>query len=311
MNNYLNILIILKTAIMELRINDTPVERINYPGIADTMIKLVALPLDSRQKGGEQIGWIPDENTFGSADTNIGRQKRRKIYNTSGRGTIYWYLSPLFGFTEYIKVLYKIPFSLVLRRQINNSLIFHSDATLANHFGHLHIKAINWLIPYVQLEPSIKTVFLKQLTTHKTFDVIFKKRNVYLTNISATEGDQTINLFNLSSPPRYFLIAFQNTVNNYVSNNSLFNQNNISSIQLLVGSALYPRTPIKVGFADRIDLTEPYDNYKKMCSKFFNFPQLSMYEFSHMYPMYCFDTSCQDEDIVRSGSNVSLRITKK
>jgi len=74
---------------MELRINDTPIERINYPGIADTMIKLVTLPLESRQKGGEQIGWIPDENTFGSEETNTGRVKRRKIYNTYGRGNIY------------------------------------------------------------------------------------------------------------------------------------------------------------------------------------------------------------------------------
>ena len=90
---------------MELRINDTPIETINNPGIADTMIKLVALPLDTRKQSGDHIGWIPDEYSKSAKDTNDGRALRKKIYNKPKRGTIYWYLYPLFGFTEYQNIL--------------------------------------------------------------------------------------------------------------------------------------------------------------------------------------------------------------
>jgi hypothetical protein len=293
---------------MELRINDKPVETIQQCGIADTMIKLVSLPLDMRDKSGEQIGWIPDEHSFDVRDTNIGRNRRKRLYNKHGKGTIQWYLSPLFGFTEYQKVLYKIPVSLILQREINDRYIFHSDEK--DKVGHLRIKNIRWLIPYVELESKVKSFFLKQMET-KSFDVVFKRRKTHIVDITGVTGEQTIKLFSSANPPRYLLMAIQMEASAYEINNSLFKNYGITSMQLQVGDgALYPSAPIRMNFIEKTDVSEIYDNYKKVCECFGTFPQLSVYEFMKMYPIFCFDLTCQDNDIVRNGADVYLHLNK-
>ena len=295
---------------MELKINGQSVEIIYEPGEADTLLKQIFFPIDIREKSGDFIGWIPDKiktnkiteetNAEQFVTNNKGRDRRKDLYNDTKEFTIYWYFSPLFGFSEYRKLLYNIPFSLILKRQVDNKLIFDKDP------GHVHIRSLELLVPYVRLENKVKAFFLKQINENDTFECVFKKREgIQIQEISATTGKQQIRLFNTSNSPKYIIIAFKTND----ERSGYFSKYGVTQIQLSVGNTNYPSDPIKVSYKGMIDVVGVYDLYRKMCKNFGILPQLSMVEFIQS-PFYCFDVSKRNPEIVLNGAQVTLKVNK-
>ena len=55
---------------------------------------------------------------------------------------------------------------------------------------------------------------------------------------------------------------------------------------------------------------ESYNAYSEISKVFENEPQLNPIDFRNLYPIYCFDLSTPDENLVKNGIQIQLDIKK-
>ena len=61
---------------------------------------------------------------------------------------------------------------------------------------------------------------------------------------------------------------------------------------------------------EHFNVLESYNAYSEICKVFGSEPQLKPIDFRNLYPIYCFDLSAQDENLVKNGIQIQLEIKK-
>ncbi|ESO85538.1 hypothetical protein LOTGIDRAFT_155023 [Lottia gigantea] len=109
----------------------------------------------------------------------------------------------------------------------------------------------------------------------------------------------------------------QNLPDSQTNNNNVFrvalNQNQdpvICKVQERLNNDNYPNQPLTINPSTK-DYNELYRNYKNMCELFGNPPQFEYVDFALNHPIFCFDLSAHQEDLFKTGVNISIHIKKK
>ena len=256
---------------------------------------------------------------------NEGYMKRKELYNnpngvTNRKGFwIKWPLSPLFGFLDHNKVSVNLPLKLQFRRKENDSEIFFG---VEGSNGKLEITKLELWIPNIQPSLDIEATLTKRLNTNKDIKVNFLKRNTFTTTIINQVHSWQIT--NVTNTPRFMFVVFVPTGLNtsFNVNNSLFTSYQAMDVDAGVGSAVkitdlqvklnqtrYPLDPI-IQDPENFNVFESYNMYSEACRLFGTEPQLNPIDYRNLYPIYCFDLTAQDENLVKNGIQIQLEIKK-
>ena len=335
---------------MRLEIGSQQLEIINEPGEFDTILKFITRGKDYVQANIEgwlldtgtgnsvalldQVPNTADEATVRTAvqslgarvnrhNLNTGYLKCRELYNNPNGTTnrtgfwIKWPLSPLFGYLDHDKVSVNLPLKLQLRCKENNAEIFFGSD---GETGLLEIKKLELWIPNIQPSLDIEAVLTKRLNTNRDIKVNFLKRNTFTTTV--INQVHSWQIANVTNTPRFLFVAFKLTGLNtaFDVNNSLFtgyqdardgvgSAVKITDLQVKLNQTRYPLDPM-IQDPECFNVFESYNMYSEICKVFGTEPQLNPIDFRSLYPIYCFDLSAQDENLVKNGIQIQLEIKK-
>ena len=327
---------------MRLEVGTQKVETISEsPGLIDTILRTVTITKEDQIKYQDE-GWIPDTGsgnlvnnlapkggtaadeakpTKGEYDAivsrlnkdtkNTGYSRRRELYNKyNAKNVIQWRLSPLFGYLDYTKISYQLKYKLVLHRTINNEQIFYGAAGKKAYFK---LDKLEFWIPQIDPSLDIEIMIEKRLNKKDPIPVTFSQRLSSTYSIDARET--TWHFSRVSNTPRFLFLALQkDEPASFQSNNTRFflwdPADEITSIQVLLNQTRYPIDPMRFDRTTN-NYLEGYDAYRNACKKFGTSPQLSPLEWRNIYPIFCFDLTAQNEDIIKNGCDLTIKIIKK
>jgi hypothetical protein len=286
-------------------------------GDATTAINFVTTSDTFRRTYGALSGWIPCNHKDADDAKNKGFVARKNFYNKD-KPTLFIPLSLIFGFTDYKKVLHLIDnISLTLSRKSDAAIvddIFFGTAKMKNTATPpvdvnptISFEDIEWWIPNLTPNLEAETFFEKHLKENKEIDMSFMKRHTDSVKFSSTKYAWTIT--GITKQVRHIFIWFKLEAPNLSKNNSLFWAAKIRSLQIRINGQLYPIQPMKFNF-EQGDVAEPYLAYIESCYAFNYEPQLNIVEFRDLYPVFCFNTSAQNE-ILKNGNEAFVLIEKE
>ena len=255
---------------------------------------------------------------------NTGYLKRKEVYNNPNGVTnrtgfwIKWPLSPLFGYLDHDKISVNLPLKLQLRRKENDHEIFFG---VDGQNAKLEIRKLDLWIPNIQPSLDIEAALTKRLNTNRDIRVNFLKRNTFTTTI--INQQHSWQIANVTNTPRFLFVAFKPTGLNsaFDVNNSLFTGYQtagegiaaavkITDLQVKLNQSRYPLDPM-IQDPEHFNIFESYNAYSEICKVFgVADPQLNPIEYRTLYPIYCFDLSAQDENLVKNGIQIQLEIRK-
>ncbi|ESO85012.1 hypothetical protein LOTGIDRAFT_168274 [Lottia gigantea] len=319
---------------MVLEAGSNPIETIKHPGEFDTMLKTVLYP-----KNYDSVsGWIPDvgdgevlkepvRTVANDADlarirvvarntlervtrgVNHGFEKRALQYNNVVENNrwgnyVNWKLYPLFGLLEHRKVSLGLPYKIHLQREINDNKIFFGEN---NSDAKLEITNIQLYIPLITPFVEVETRIFNSLT--KDIEIAFLRCNT-VGSMTLTGESTMWPITNTVKPARYLMIGFKNLPDSQTNNNNIFRVAlNHTQDPVRLNHDNYPNQPLTIDPSKK-DYNELYRNYKNMCELFGNTPQFEYTDFSINHPIFCFDLSAHQEDLLKTGVNINIHIDK-
>jgi hypothetical protein len=315
---------------MVIEVGSQQLEIIDHPGEMDTMLKFITMSKTYKDTYGELQGWIADTGDasivtdvdaagtlarINKLDLNTGYIRRKQIYNNNVKKfTMKWYLSPLFGFLDHRKITYQLKIKLKLNRQINNEELFYGAAGTN---AKIKINKLEWWVPQIFPSLDIETIITKRLNENQPIPVTFLKRSSVNVDIPAGTTTYDWQIANISSNPRYVIVAFKgNTpgdVASFTTNNHKYigfnGDSSITALRLDLNQTHYPLENVKLDPIN-FNMLEAYNNYENLCKIFGNEPQLNILDYRNIYNIFCFDTSAQNEDLKKNGIQIKLHIEK-
>ena len=147
-------------------INGQPIEDILNPAISSIMLGMLRYPDDFSKSKGLLQCWFKDGANGGFANTNTGREERKKIFfdqtaaaGERGKFSFCIPLKHIFGFCDdYDKVMYGVNHGLSLFRKGNDTAIHRADNNLgaanADVPAKVVLKKVKWCMPHVK--PSLE-----------------------------------------------------------------------------------------------------------------------------------------------------------
>jgi hypothetical protein len=291
---------------MRLNVGAKNLEEIQHPGEADTLLKSVTMPYSYSRCYGDLTGWIPDEKS------NIGESngvlRRAALYNKSKKFESRWFLKPLIGFTDYMKILWGLKLSFSLQRYVNDENIFWGDAGTN---AKIKINSIRWWIPQISPSLEVETMVTKRLAQNKPLPAVYLKRTLFSLDIEPAQYDWRIGA--ISNNPRYIIFGFKRNDPSFEKNNSRFisyeKKKEIKSLRLALNQTYYPLDKMEFS-AINSELQHPYGEYIQMCKTFMVDPQYDFSMYKKQYSIFCFDVSSQPEDLKKNGIDITLKIEK-
>jgi len=254
---------------LRLNVGAKNLEEIQHPGEADTLIKSITQPFSYGKCYGEQSGWIPDTTT--EINSSKGFKRRYNIYNKNKRFEIRWFLNPLLGFTDYLKIIWGLKMSLSLQRNINNEDTFWGNVGTN---AKLKINTLRWWIPQITPSLEVETMITKRLSQNKPLSVVYLKRTLISMDILPPMFDWKIA--NISNNPRYIIFGFKYDDPSFEKNNSRFisyeDKKEIKSLRLSLNQTYYPLDKMEFSSIES-RLQHPFANYIEMCKIFGVDPQ--------------------------------------
>ena len=254
---------------------------------------------------------------------NHGYTKRSRLYNTNGHFVSKWRLSPLFGYLDHKKISYQLKYVLRLTRSTdNNPIVFYGDDAFKDE-AIIRISKIELWIPQIQPSLEVEATLNRRLASGEPIPITYMRRQT-MSPISIVGEEYSFMIASgVTKTPRYVLVGFK-TANNpnvhvndslfFLSGNTHYNATtkawskpvNIQQIELQLNNVNYPNQPIRLKYNTQNDFMEAYTEYENMCYNFGIVPQLDPHDWRHIYPIFCFDCSSQNEDLKRGG--ITLRV---
>jgi hypothetical protein len=300
---------------MLLKIGGTEVEGIHSSvGEASTLANFVMTSGEYRRSHGQVAGWMPDtgkgDKDVADIDYNAGYYWRMKIYNDKKKFSFIFPLKYLFGFcTDYNKVLYLIKIRLELNLKPDSEIspdIFYGDTGTT---GKIKFNRLDLHVPYIEPSLEIEEIITKRLSTNTPIDVVFLKRTMNTLSIGTGERVSWA-LGNFTNAVRFVFVCFKKEASAVDKNNALFTADGIQSLKLQLNGLYYPVDHLVVNSDDN-NVAEVYKAYIEACESFGNEPQLTLQEYSDLYPIFAFDCSSQPDNLKSNGIQMTLHITKK
>lgn len=271
----------------------------------------------SSNRGHTQCWSLDDDEYSATLDKNPGYANRHdllfKCNSTSNKGNVRFMIpfSHIFGFNG--KILSGLQVSVQLERVINDNVIFKSSTqTTANVDdvvdGIVNIKSMKWRIPYVELNTNMSATISSYLTTQPKipFKFVFKQVEEFPVDQAKIFNR---NLTTVSGPEKIlgFVVIFQtNRLNSQKTNISVFDNCDVLNASISLNNVSYPGINLYSG-KEGLAFIENYDRYVKFRELFTHKePEISPYGFQTAYPMYCFDTTRQEDRI--NGLTLSVKI---
>ena len=259
---------------------------------------------------------------------NHGFSRRMRLYNTKGHFVSKWKLSPLFGYLDHKKISYQLKYVLRLTRSTdNNPSVFFGDTGFTEE-AIIKISKIELWIPQIQPSLTVEAFLNRRLASGYPIPITYMKRHT-MSPISVVGEEYSFMIASgVTKTPRYAVVAFK-TANNpsvYVNDAMFFLQGKtryraatkdwdpasevqIQQLELQLNNVNYPNQPIRMKYDNQNDYMEAYTEYENMCNIFGIIPQLNPHDWFHLYPIFCFDCSSQNEDLKRGG--ITLRVNVK
>lgn len=322
---------------MRLEVGTQKVETIaEMPGLIDTILRTVTISKEDQLRFQDE-GWVPDkgsgnfvsdlEEAAGANPSkaeykilvdrlnldmkNTGYTRRKELYNRhNARNTLQWHLSPLFGYLDYNKITYQLKYKLVLHRTISPEQAFYGAT---GKKAYIKLDKLELWVPQIDPSLEIETMIEKRLNKKDPIPVTFSQR--LSASYSIDSRQTTWHFSRVSNTPRFLFLALQkDEPPSFEKNNNRFflwdSKDEIMSIQVLLNQTRYPIDPMHFD-KDTNNYLEGYDAYKNACRKFGTTPQLSPLQWRNICPIFCFDLTAQNEDIIKNGCDMTIKINKK
>ncbi|ESO90759.1 hypothetical protein LOTGIDRAFT_163641 [Lottia gigantea] len=229
-------------------------------------------------------------------------QYNNVVENDRWGNYVNWKLYPLFGLLEHRKISIGLPYKIHLQREINDDKIFFGE-NASN--AKLEITNLQLYIPVITPSIEVETRIFNSLT--KDIETVFLRRNT-IGSITLTGESNTWPITNTPKPARYLMVGFKNLPDSQTNNNNVFkvamNQNQdplIRKVQVRLNNDNYPNQRLTINPSTK-DYNELYRNYKNMCELFGNSPQFEYVDFAFNHPIFCFDLSAHQEDLLKKRS---------
>jgi hypothetical protein len=283
------------------------------PGEVSTIMQLVSESGYYRKTYGSLYGWYPDSGDKADAN-NKGFIARKEYYNGKTIITIFYPLRHLFGLFDYYEKMYyginniTLTLNMLEEDKLSKRIFFGSklkdEATgVTGKLPKIKIKKLQWWIPIYTLNLTAAALFHEQLNKDKNVGIGFMKRRMAKTSFNVS--DYTWTIAEVSKHIRYVFIVFKTEKPDAKNNNNLFTAKNIRKLQVSVNGEEYSEMNLNT---DTGDVGEPYLAKIEACSYFGVECQLNIKEFIELYPVFCFNTTPQNEAL--QGNSLSILIEK-
>tara|TARA_Y100000289_G_scaffold66182_1_gene81852 strand:+ start:1452 stop:2729 length:1278 start_codon:yes stop_codon:yes gene_type:complete len=300
---------------IKFQVGGTEIESVNNPGHSSNMLGLLTYNDDLNNFRGLNQCWTKDTDNSTSLTTNAGFKKRQDFIiqqpNTKGNFSFAVPLNHILGFADdYDKVLYGSRQTLTLVRQHDSDAIFKKSTVAA---GKITLDKVYWNLP--QIEPNLEeNLRLHELIESKvSFPVAFRSRHCESINVPQS-STFTWNLRQSAETAEFVIIGFQTDRDEDQSKNAaLYDHCDVNNIYVTLNNKRFPREDIISDF-DEHDFSDLFhaavsfkETYHQLDSLMCN-PSLNPKEYKDLYPLFVFDLSRQDKNIVGSVNDLQLKV---
>lgn len=232
-------------------LNDVWIERIRYPGQATSMLT----------------------NNFTLEQDWLVKTPREK-----GSFEVLIPLRDIFGFCKENKIVYDLPHTLILKRNVDNEAIFKASTT-----------AEQWLTLMRQW-----LTLMRQIEEEKNLEIDHIIKDV--DDIAVPQSKNFDWRLRLSvEKPRYVIVAFQTgKENDQDQNPSIFDHCNVQSMSVFLNGEAYPRTDYDLDIENN-RFARVFEDFLKFCVNYKGHCNITPSEWKNLYPFYVFDLRKQSE----------------
>lgn len=271
----------------------------------------------SSNRGHVQCWSLDDDEYTATTEKNPGFANRHALLfesndNEKGKAKFIIPFSHVFGFRG--KILSGIRVSVQLERIINENPIFKSRAQNGTPLvdnvvdGTINITSLTWRIPYFDLNAEMASQISELLVSQPKIPFKFIVKQVEeFPVIQANKFSRNLTTVTGSDKILGFVVVFQTgRLNNQKSNISMFDHCNVKDAAISLNNIRYPGINL-YGGTQGLAYMENYNRYLEFRKLFTNLePEFSPMGYHTAFPIYCFDTSFQEDRI--SGNTITINI---
>ena len=137
--------------------------------------------------------------------TTIRRQELTNNKTEKGTFFVRIKLKDLFGFADQEKITYGLGYTLTLKRNTNNDVVFRTNSVNA---AKVVVKDISWYIPHYVLSLENQQLVLNQILNKDPTELFYTERTVFRKDVN-TNNNWTFELGNSGESTPTFVITFK------------------------------------------------------------------------------------------------------
>ena len=258
----------------------------------------------------------PDNGTGDTADTNKGRERRKRVYNYDVPNhadyrefQAFIPLHSIFGFCQdYNRVIRNMPVSITLKRNTD-----YQNCVFGEAHTNVRFELVEINLQIEQIIPSDRALIAidDYLAKTDTIEVCFRAKACEFSQ--GIEGTKiNINIGPTYSSPRYFFIVCKDPAKsvNVQQNFGKLENGNIQNITVTLGLQKYPEIDQEANF-NQSHYASFYFPLINVCRELYrNECALSMEDFKDIYTVFAIDTSNQSERGKNEAVNVNIKIKR-
>ena len=171
-------------------------------------------------------------------------------------------LKDLFGFADQEKTTYGLGYTLTLKGNTNNDVVFRTNGVDA---AKVNVKDISWYIPHYVPSLENQQLVLNQILKKDPTELFYTELTVFRKDVN-TNNNWTFELANSGeSTPIFVIVGFQarNKIDSQTHDNATFDRLSVSNAVCKIGSEKYPD--------DGIEWDYDRDKYDQAYSEIENF----------------------------------------
>ena len=215
-------------------------------------------------------------------------------------------LKDLFGFADQEKITYGLGYTLTLKRNTNNDVVFRTNGVNA---AKVVVKDISWYIPHYVPSLENQQLVMDQILNKDPTELNYTERTVFRKDFN-TNNDWTFELGNSGGEaaqptPTFVIVGIQarNKIDSQTHDKSTFDRFSVSKAVCKIGSEKYPD--------DGIDCD--YDKYDQTYRKIENFyhlksetnllnPFIDLHKFRRSYKTFMY--------LIHPNKKITLRVNQ-
>ena len=306
------------------------IERIVDPGQISSMLGYLTYPDDYSTSSALESCWTKDTSLHASsseftasaavpaagvaagaltprknANYNNGFHVRKNfLMSADPRGSFQFLIpfSHMFGFAEYKKIIWGMTHSLKLSPHSNaNNLGIYRNA--AADAGKVWIDQITWSIPYLKVEPIMRSRLMEIVEKKAKIPVSFTARTAESISVTANCREFNWKLSRTAGveKPRYIIVGFQTEKERTQEQNpAVFDHLSLTNAYAELNSERYPTFDLNTNFTTNryVKLYKMFNDFKQDylgINSLVGGTQVNLPAFKSLFPIIVFDVRRQDE----------------